>query len=780
MSVARDDGRVIGVAAHSLYRLALAGGQRPATFSVHATTDPVARGRGIFVGLERKHEEEAKARGAAVVLAFASAPTAPLFLGPLGWTSIAKLRVWARPLPRVALRRGRAERVERFAFEGDAAAAWPNHIVRTADYLNWRYLDSPRDYVAYRARGGYAVLGHKRHRGRPIALVADLVGPVRPLLRACIAGVKPRTQALIAPAGARRARRVRVVRLRADADVARLHGQAAGGRARHRSERVALHARRHGLLLMRRLVFITQSVDPAHPVLAATIPKIRALAAASRRGGRAGPVGGAAALPAERRGAGRSALRPGPAGRFASSASLRARCRPDAVVAHMIPLYVVLAAPLVRPRRTPLLLWYTHWKASRTLRVAERLATAVVSVDRRSFPLDSSKVRPIGHGIDVTEFPCAEHGAAARACARSSSVAIPLRRASRRSCARRGRSTASRSSCTASRSTSSSAAIVRELEGLGFPLGDAVPRTEVPALFAKRRRARQQHGGGCARQGRVRGGRGAACRSSPRTRCSTSCSRAIRSRSSGTPPESLAERLRWLAALDAGRPSGDRARVARARHRAPLGGDVGGRDPGGGGDERRRHRPPPAEGGRHLRFRGAPPVAAAAAAGAWLGRSVADAARARAGRVGVRARADAPRRPARLDLARGRRRPARVPPARRLPRAAPAGDPAHASRPRRRLRPDGGSAGARAGALLDEARLQRVPRETRASRSATARSRRFAHMHIAISRGLARYLAETEGFDGASFEIVHYGIDAERRAAAVRRRRRRACSASAA
>ena len=29
---------------------------------------------------------------------------------------------------------------------------------------------------------------------------------------------------------------------------------------------------------MGRLVFLTQSVDPAHPVLAATIPKIRALA----------------------------------------------------------------------------------------------------------------------------------------------------------------------------------------------------------------------------------------------------------------------------------------------------------------------------------------------------------------------------------------------------------------------------------------------------------------------------------------------------------------------
>ena len=201
MSVARDGGRVVGVAAHSLYKTILGGEERLATFSVHATTDPAARGRGVFVGLERKHEEEAEARGAAVVLAFASAPTAPLFLGPLGWTEIGRLRIWARPLPRVGLRRSSAEQVDRFDFSGDTAVSWPSHIVRDAEYLNWRYLDSPRDYVAYRAGGGYAVLGHKRHRGQPIALVADLVGPVRPLLRACVAGVKPGTRALISLPG---------------------------------------------------------------------------------------------------------------------------------------------------------------------------------------------------------------------------------------------------------------------------------------------------------------------------------------------------------------------------------------------------------------------------------------------------------------------------------------------------------------------------------------------------------------------------------------------------
>ena len=36
---------------------------------------------------------------------------------------------------------------------------------------------------------------------------------------------------------------------------------------------------------------------------------------------------------------------------------------------------------------------------------------------------------------------------------------------------------------------------------------------------------------------------------------------------------------------------------------------------------------------------------------------------------------------------------------------------------------------------------------------------RLADPHIAISRGLARYLAETEGFSEAEFTVIHYGIE---------------------
>jgi len=36
----------------------------------------------------------------------------------------------------------------------------------------------------------------------------------------------------------------------------------------------------------------------------------------------------------------------------------------------------------------------------------------------------------------------------------------------------------------------------------------------------------------------------------------------------------------------------------------------------------------------------------------------------------------------------------------------------------------------------------------------------LAHVHVAISQGLARYLAETEGFEEQDFRIVHYGLAA--------------------
>jgi len=159
---------------------------------------------------------------------------------------------------------------------------------------------------------------------------------------------------------------------------------------------------------MRRVVFITQQVDPGHPALAATVPKIRALAELVDEVVVLADGAVEGVLPESCRvRTFRSGTKAGRGARFETALARELRgLRGGAVVAHMCPIYAVLAAPLVRPLRVPLVLWFTHWKASRLLRAAERVSTAVVSVDRRSFPLESGKVCAIGHGIDLSEFPC--------------------------------------------------------------------------------------------------------------------------------------------------------------------------------------------------------------------------------------------------------------------------------------------------------------------------------------------------------------------------------------
>jgi glycosyltransferase involved in cell wall biosynthesis len=166
---------------------------------------------------------------------------------------------------------------------------------------------------------------------------------------------------------------------------------------------------------MLRLVFVTQQVDPGHPVLAATLPKIRALAARFDEVVVLAATGRPDVLPANCRLAlygDASRVRRGRL--YASALNRELARRPAAVLVHMVPLLALLAAPLARPRRVPILLWFTHWKASRTLVAAERVSSAVLTVNLRSFPLDSAKVVPIGHGIDLGAFPCARREPADR------------------------------------------------------------------------------------------------------------------------------------------------------------------------------------------------------------------------------------------------------------------------------------------------------------------------------------------------------------------------------
>ncbi len=158
---------------------------------------------------------------------------------------------------------------------------------------------------------------------------------------------------------------------------------------------------------MRRLVFVTQRLDRTDPILGATVGKVRALAklvdelviicdSASDDGlppnCRVQTFGATSQLA---RGA-----------RMTAALAAELRPRPVGVVAHMVPLYALLTAPLVRPLGVPLVLWYTHWANSSTLRAAERVSTAVASVDESSFPFATKKLHAVGHGIDLDELPC--------------------------------------------------------------------------------------------------------------------------------------------------------------------------------------------------------------------------------------------------------------------------------------------------------------------------------------------------------------------------------------
>jgi len=155
-----------------------------------------------------------------------------------------------------------------------------------------------------------------------------------------------------------------------------------------------------------KLIVVTQHVDPDHPSLGATVPMLRALAARVDKLVVLADGAAPGALPANcsvRLFSARTRLGRGLRFLRVLLAELRGA---DAVLAHMCPIYAVLAAPVARPQGVRVLLWYTQWHASPTLKVAERAATRVLSVEQGSFPLTSRKLDAIGHGVDAAELGC--------------------------------------------------------------------------------------------------------------------------------------------------------------------------------------------------------------------------------------------------------------------------------------------------------------------------------------------------------------------------------------
>ncbi len=426
----------------------------------------------------------------------------------------------------------------------------------------------------------------------------------------------------------------------------------------------------------------------------------------------------------------------------------------------MIPLYVLLSAPLVRARRIPLLLWFTHWKRSRTLEAAALAATRIVSVDRRSFPIDSPKVRAIGHGIDVSEFPCVEPEpnstlrllvlgryspakgiptilrAVGQARSAGLDVDVELHGPASNELERAHRS---------------------ELERLGFPIGDAVARPELPSLFA--------------RSDALVNNMEAGAPDKVVYEAAASCLPVLASNPvfdelfeghellfQRDDPASLVERLRLARGPRDPRAEGARAVAAGARRPQPLRRHVGGRHHRGGprdmkptvlhlqkvagisGSEAHLLAllPRLKERGWDIRFL----MLHEHEAGAW------DFARELSARgipldaIPLAADVD-PVAFVRIIGYLGRRRPTIL--HTHLVHADVYGQ----------------LTGAATGVPVRISTKHGFNefRENRGFALGDRAIATLAHAHIAISRGLARYLADVEGFDGGSFEIVHYGIE---------------------
>jgi glycosyltransferase involved in cell wall biosynthesis len=160
---------------------------------------------------------------------------------------------------------------------------------------------------------------------------------------------------------------------------------------------------------MARALFITQQFDPDHPLLATTIPQVAALARQLDEIVVVADRVVVEALPPNARSYSfGAATRLGRGLRVIAAVARelpRLRAERGAVIIHMCSLYALVSAPLVRGGRLPLVMWWSHWKIDGTVRAAERVCTAVCSVDERTFPMASRKLVKIGQGIDVADIP---------------------------------------------------------------------------------------------------------------------------------------------------------------------------------------------------------------------------------------------------------------------------------------------------------------------------------------------------------------------------------------
>jgi glycosyltransferase involved in cell wall biosynthesis len=159
---------------------------------------------------------------------------------------------------------------------------------------------------------------------------------------------------------------------------------------------------------MTRVVFVTQRFDPEDPMVAIVVPQVAAIA---RRVDEVVVIADrivASALPVNARAHSfHSATKLGRGLRLLVAVARELpglRGGRGIVIAHMTPVFAIVVSPIVRPAGVPLVLWWSHWKMDRVVRLGERVSTRVVSVGPGTFPLASRKLVTVGQAIDVESF----------------------------------------------------------------------------------------------------------------------------------------------------------------------------------------------------------------------------------------------------------------------------------------------------------------------------------------------------------------------------------------
>lgn len=81
----------------------------------------------------------------------------------------------------------------------------------------------------------------------------------------------------------------------------------------------------------------------------------------------------------------------------------------DVCFSHMMPLFTVLAGPVLKTKGIPIITWYAHLKVTQVLKIAHRLSDRMVASVSTAYPYKRDKFIAIGQGIDTDLFSIDAH-----------------------------------------------------------------------------------------------------------------------------------------------------------------------------------------------------------------------------------------------------------------------------------------------------------------------------------------------------------------------------------